>query len=354
MFKDYYNVVGVMSGTSLDGVDLAHVALSLRDNNWEFNILEAETISYPEYMCKRLETAVLLSPSDLSNLNLDYTLLLSNYIGKFLKKYHLNNVDAICSHGHTVLHQPHHKLTLQIGNLEEIKVHIKPPVVCNFRVQDVHLGGQGAPLVPIGDRLLFSNYNYCLNLGGFSNISFETAGGRIAFDICPVNTVLNYYAQQVGRPFDDGGSLASSGVVYQDMLKVLNNNPFYTKSYPKSLGIEFVVTQVIPLINSFQLPIETILCTYTTHIVEQIAHALPTKSGKMLVTGGGAYNLFLIDGLQKALPELEIILPENKIIEFKEALVFALLGTLRLRNENNILASVTGAPIDHCAGTIYY
>ncbi len=176
----------------------------------------------------------------------------------------------------------------------------------------------------------------------------------MAFDISPVNTVLNHYAQQVGIPFDDGGSLASSGLLHDELLDELNKNAYFSKSYPKSLGIEFVVTQVIPLINSFQLPIETILCTYTTHIVEQIANALPTKSGKMLVTGGGAYNLFLIDGLQKALPELEIILPENKIIEFKEALVFALLGTLRLRNENNILASVTGAPIDHCAGTIYY
>jgi anhydro-N-acetylmuramic acid kinase len=354
MFKDYYNVVGVMSGTSLDGIDLAHVKLSYSNNKWDFCILEAETFGYHDNMLKRLQTAVLLSPNELNTLNLDYTLLLSDCIAKFLKKYHLTNIDAICSHGHTVLHQPHKKLTLQIGNIEEIKVRLKPPIVCNFRIQDVQMGGQGAPLVPIGDRLLFADYDYCLNLGGFSNISFETAGGRMAFDISPVNTVLNHYAQQVGIPFDDGGSLASSGLLHDELLDELNKNAYFSKSYPKSLGVEFVLAQVIPLINSFQLPIENILRTYTAHIVAQIARALTNKTGKMLITGGGAYNLFLVDGIQKALPNMEIRIPENKIIEYKEALIFALIGTLRLRNENNILASVTGAPHDHCAGTVYY
>lgn len=352
MKKQHYNVVGVMSGTSLDGIDLAHIKLMLDEGKWTFEILEAETVPYHDDMLHRLKTAILLPPDALAELNLDYTLYLSSCICKFLKRHHLQHADAVCSHGHTVLHKPHLGYTLQIGNLPEIKTHLKTTVVCDFRVQDVAMGGQGAPLVPIGDRLLFGDYTYCLNLGGFSNISFETENGRTAFDISPVNTVLNHYAQQAGRPYDDGGSLASSGSVDIALLEALNSNEYYTKSYPKSLGLEFVLSDVIPLIDAHNLPLENVLRTYTEHIAQQIAAVLQRK-GSMLVTGGGAYNLFLIDRIQEAAPQVEIHVPESKVIEFKEALIFALLGVLRLRNENNVLASVTGAPHDHCSGVVY-
>jgi anhydro-N-acetylmuramic acid kinase len=198
MKKNNYNVIGVMSGTSLDGVDLSHIKFHLENNKWSFEILESETIGYSQSWINQLKLAVDFSETELEKLNQDYTKLLASIISTFIKKHTIENLDAVCSHGHTILHQPQNGFTLQIGNLPEISTLIHQTVVCDFRVQDVKLGGQGAPLVPIGDRILFSDYDYCINLGGFSNVSFEQNGKRIAFDISPVNTVLNFYANQLG------------------------------------------------------------------------------------------------------------------------------------------------------------
>ena len=203
MQKQHYNVIGVMSGTSLDGIDLAHLNFTNADNQWSFEIHQCETVPYSEFWLNHLRHAVHYSPSELDDLNINYTQLLAETINTFSSKNNLSNLDAICSHGHTILHQPDNGLTLQIGNLAEIAILTKQTVVCDFRVADVKLGGQGAPLVPIGDRILFSNYDYCLNLGGFSNISFEENSTRIAFDISAVNTVLNFYANQLGKDYDD-------------------------------------------------------------------------------------------------------------------------------------------------------
>ena len=263
-------------------------------------------------------------------------------------------MDAVCSHGHTILHQPQNGFTLQIGNLPEIANHCNQTVVCDFRVQDILLGGQGAPLVPIGDRILFSEYDFCLNLGGFSNVSFEQNDTRIAFDISPVNTVLNFYANKLGFDYDNKGQIASSGKLNSDLLNELNALEYYKKQFPKSLGFEFVKETVLPLIEQYNIPIEDKLNTLIEHITFQIAVALPNKKGKLLATGGGSYNDFLIERLKFWLPQLEIIIPDKKTIEFKEALIFALLGVLKLRNEINVLASVTGAKQNHTSGVVYY
>jgi anhydro-N-acetylmuramic acid kinase len=353
MAKENYNVVGIMSGTSLDGVDLAHVVFTLENNQWSFELLETETISYDDDWITRLKTAVGFSMSELEILNMDYTKLLGGIISDFIQKHNLKDLDAVCSHGHTILHQPQNGFTLQIGNLPEIASLIGQKVVCDFRVQDVELGGQGAPLVPIGDRILFSGYDYCLNLGGFSNVSFESQNQRIAFDISPVNTVLNFYADLLGLDYDDKGMIARGGMLNTDLLIELNALDFYKKAWPKSLGFEFVKQIVLPLIDTFDIPIEDILYTFSEHVAFQTATALPTKTGKLLVTGGGAYNIFLIERIQSHLPDMEIVIPEKKILEFKEALIFALLGVLKLRNEVNTLASVTGARHDHSSGKIY-
>lgn len=353
MNTENYNVVGVMSGTSLDGIDMAHLNFTESDDRWEFEILEAETVAYPPHLLQSLKNAIVLPPAELSKLDLDYTLFLSKTICEFILKHKLTGIDAVCSHGHTVIHRPADGLTLQIGNLPEIKTHIKPTVVCDFRVQDVKLGGQGAPLVPIGDRILFSDYKYCLNLGGFSNVSFEENERRIAFDISPVNTVLNHYANLLGLDYDDGGRIAEMGKIDSDLLDDLNNNQYYGQRYPKSLGMEFVLSEMIPLIDSFDIPIEDILHTFTKHIANQIAAALPDKTGKILITGGGAYNVFLIECIAAELPEMEVVIPHSKILEFKEAIIFGLLGVLKLREEINVLASVTGAMRDHSSGVIF-
>lgn len=353
MKKQNYNVVGVMSGTSLDGIDLAHIHFNIQDNIWHFELLECETIPYSEVWVQTLKAAVDFEEKDLVRLNIEYTKVLANIISSFIEKYALTNLDAVCSHGHTILHQPQKGITLQIGNLPELAKLIQQRVICNFRVQDVLLGGQGAPLVPIGDRILFSSFDFCLNLGGFSNVSMELEGKRIAFDISPVNTVLNYYANLLHLPYDDQGNIARNAKVSDSLLAELDALEFYVMPFPKSLGIEFVKSTIFPIIEKYNLPIPEVLATFNWHIANQIAKALPVKNGKLLVTGGGAYNLFLLERIKSQLPYIELIIPEAKTLEFKEALIFGLLGVLRWRNDINVLASVTGAKTDHCSGEIW-
>ncbi|WP_291113806.1 anhydro-N-acetylmuramic acid kinase [Flavobacterium sp. UBA6135] len=353
MFKESYQVLGVMSGTSLDGIDLAHVHFTVKNNKWDFSILETATIPYTENWLNKLKFAVNFSKNELVQLNEEYTDLLGNTIKKFIEDYKIQFIDAVCSHGHTILHQPQNGITLQIGNLPKIAGIIGKTVVCDFRVQDVELGGQGAPLVPIGDRLLFSEYDYCLNLGGFSNISFEANGTRIAFDISPVNTVLNFYANSLGFDFDDKGEIARSGKVNSALLTELNNLGFYQKKYPKSLGIEFVNATILPLIGNYSISIEDKLNTFVEHVAIQIALALHKKEGRILITGGGAYHLFLLERMQNHLSKMHLIVPNTKTLEFKEALIFGLIGVLKLRNEVNVLCSVTGAQKNHSSGKIF-
>lgn len=342
-----------MSGTSLDGVDLAHIKFEINTNNWSYEIYECDTISYSTDIISKLKNGINFNEAELSDLNLEYTNLLGNIISEFISKNNLSNLDAVCSHGHTILHQPQNGFTLQIGNLPEIAKIVKQKVVCDFRVQDVNLGGQGAPLVPIGDRILFSDFDFCLNLGGFSNISFEENNQRIAFDISPVNTVLNFYANTFGLEYDDAGKISASGSLNSDLYNELNNLEFYQKSFPKSLGFEFVKETVLPILESYPISTEDKMHTFTEHIAFQIGKVLQSKSGKLLVSGGGVYNDFLIARMKVHLPTIEIIIPDEKTIKFKEALIFALLGVLKLRNEINVLASVTGAKHDHSSGVIF-
>ena len=353
MFKHNYNVIGVMSGTSLDGVDLAHINFEIKNGKWSYKIFECDTISYSNEMISKLKNGIHLSSIELSELNIEYTNLLGNIISEFIYKNNISNLDAVCSHGHTILHQPQNGFTLQIGNLPEIAKITNQKVVCNFRVQDVLFGGQGAPLVPIGDKILFSEFDYCLNLGGFSNISFEENNERIAFDISPVNTVLNFYANTFGLEYDDKGKISESGNVNLELLYELNKLEFYQKSYPKSLGFEFVQEIILPLLENYPISVEDKMRTFTEHIAFQIGEILKTKTGKLLISGGGVYNEFLIERIKKYLPSIEIIIPDEKTIQYKEALIFALLGVLKLRNEINVLASVTGAKQNHSSGEVF-
>ncbi len=353
MFNKTYKVIGVMSGTSLDGIDLAAVEFTVLNQNWSFNILNKETVSYSEVWVNQLKEAVTFSEEKLNQLNENYTFLLGGIIKDFICKYNLQDIDAVCSHGHTILHQPQNEFTLQIGNLPKIAEIVGTKIVCDFRVQDVKLGGQGAPLVPIGDRILFSQYDYCLNLGGFSNISFEGKNNRIAFDISPVNTVLNFYANKLGLDYDDKGEISRSGNLNSNLLNELNALEYYSKSFPKSLGFEFVKEIVLPLIEKYSIAIEDKMQTFTEHIAFQTAKSIPVKNGKLLITGGGAYNIFLIERMQFHLSTMKLIIPDSELLEFKEALIFALLGVLKLRNEINVLGSVTGAKMDHCSGVIF-
>ena len=352
MRRKQFRVLGVMSGTSLDGIDLAYLAFT-RENGWEASILKAETIPYSQKWVETLKTSAELSRPEIAALDEKYTDYLAEIIQQFIQKNKIEKLDAVCSHGHTVLHQPEKGFTVQIGNLPKLARLLQQKVVCDFRVQDVELGGQGAPLVPIGDRLLFSDYDYCLNLGGFANISTEIESKRIAYDICPVNTVLNEYASRLGFAFDRDGAIARNAEVNQDLLKELNSLSFYQQKPPKSLGIEWVNSVIFPILEKSESTSEEIIATFTEHVAVQLSENIQHYSSqKVLVTGGGAFNTYLIELLQQK-TKAQIILPQKNLIEFKEALIFGFLGVLRLENEVNVLASVTGASKNHSSGKIF-
>ncbi len=343
-------VTGVMSGTSLDGLDLAVVEFFLSGDRWNFTVVEAETLKYPESWEEKLRSAHLLTGEKLMKLHSDYGHYTGQQVRKFLQKHFLSP-ELIASHGHTVFHQPENGYTCQIGNGAAIAAETGITTIADFRTTDVALGGQGAPLVPVGDRLLFSTYASCLNLGGFANISFEQNNRRIAFDICPVNIVLNHYAGKLGHAFDANGESGRKGKINTGLLEKLNKLDFHQKTPPKSLGREWVEATFLPLTESFGISTEDKLRTIYEYAAIQIADSAP-DSGKMLVTGGGAFNSFLIERIG-AYSKCSIELPAAQIINFKEAIIFAFLGLLRFRNEINCYASVTGAKKDSCSGVIF-
>ncbi|MCF6167534.1 anhydro-N-acetylmuramic acid kinase [Lutibacter sp.] len=345
-------IIGVMSGTSLDGIDIAYIKIGYT-NNYTFEILYSTTVSYSTQWKTILKEGFHLSGEALTKLDADYGIHLGNIILNFVTENKITNVDFIASHGHTIFHNPEKNYTLQIGNGPQITAITAVKTICDFRVQDIALGGQGAPLVPIGDELLFSEYDYCLNLGGFVNISFNENGQRIAFDICPVNIVLNHYVSQLDVEYDDKGIIASTGNIDESLLNELNVLPFYNDTKPKSLGYEFIVETIFPMIDKYNLEIRDILRTFVEHVAVQIAKKIDSNSKKtVLVAGGGAYNTFLINRIQ-SYTKTQLIIPEDTIINYKEALVFALLGFLKDEEQINCLKSVTGANKNHCSGIVF-
>ncbi len=352
MKKNEFKVLGVMSGTSLDGIDLAYLHFK-KQQHWEFQIITAETIPYASEWKAKLSQAINFNIGELEALDENYTSYLAGVVSEFFKKHDITELDAICSHGHTVKHEPENGITLQIGNLPELAVLTGQTVICDFRVQDVALGGQGAPLVPVGDELLFPEYKYCLNLGGFANISTSTGGKRIAYDICPVNTVLNLYAEKLGFEFDKDGDLARSGHINPELLEELEGLSYYKLQPPKSLGIEWVYKAVFPILKKYESDIPSVLRTYCMHIALQISKELGNDStSEVLVSGGGCFNIFLVQQLKK-MTVTNLVIPPLEIINYKEALIFGFLGVLRLREEINVLSSVTGAEQDHSSGVIF-
>lgn len=350
-----YNVIGLMSGTSLDGLDIAYCKFQLEGNKWKYSILEAETILYTQEWKQTLLSLEHSNAISFQKSHLEYGFYIGQRVSDFIIK-HNAQVDFVSSHGHTIFHQPENKLTVQIGAGAAIASRCNLPVACDFRTLDVALGGQGAPLVPIGDKLLFEDYDYCLNLGGFANISYEHNANRIAFDICPVNIVMNAICEPMGKAYDMDGDWAREGKISLYLLNELNQIHFYKQisNTPKSLGKEWVLKNIFPLLNQYELEPIDVLRTYCEHIAIQISKSInDKKKGKVLITGGGAYNIFLIERIQK-LCSHEIVIPDKKTIEFKEALIFAFLGVLRMRNEVNCLKSVTGASKDTSGGAIYW
>lgn len=350
-----YSVVGLMSGTSLDGVDIALCVFDKKRGNWNFEIECAETIAYTVKQKRDLASMGQSSAAVFAREHVAYGKFLGSLVKNFLNTKKAK-ADFVSSHGHTVFHQPQKRFTTQIGDGAALSAECGLPVVCDFRSADVALGGQGAPLVPIGDKFLFSSYTSCLNLGGIANISFDQKWKRIAFDICPVNIIMNSLALRLGKNYDKGGKLAEKGKIQLKLLDKLNAVPFYKKQFPKSLGREDIEKYFFTILDKDTSSPEDMLRTFCEHVAIQISNVsnkIERGSGNMLVTGGGAYNSFLVNRM-KAYCKSGIEVPEKQIIEFKEAVIFAFLGMLRWRNEINCLSSVTGASRDSSGGAIYH
>lgn len=352
--KNEWNGIGVMSGTSLDGIDLAWCHFTRKkDGKWDYRIEKAVTVPYSATMRERLADATQLSAFEYVKLNNDVAECFATAINDWLSEG--PRPDFIASHGHTVFHQPSSGLTTQIGNGAVMAARTGITTVCDFRTKDVALGGQGAPLVPIGDELLFGEYDACLNLGGFSNISYRIDKQRIAYDISPCNMALNLLANRAGLPYDENGKLSRGGVIIPELLRQLNTLDYYRQTPPKSLGKEWFEELFLPVLQLF-IPKETlanVARTVVEHIAMQLAANVPATAKTLLVTGGGAHHSFLIQQLQNQCDKLKIMLPERLIIDYKEALIFAFLGLLRLNGEVNCLSSVTGASVDSCGGCVY-
>ena len=346
-----FNVIGVMSGTSLDGVDIVYVKF-VQNESWSFKIINSKTYKYEDSTTEILNEISRKSINEIKEIDVEYSKKLAKMINEFINEFSINKIDFVSSHGHNAIHDPSNLITYQMVNLSTLSKEINQKVICDFRVQDVKLGGEGAPLVPVGEKYLFHEYDSFINLGGFANISNHKGESLIAYDICPVNIVLNNLSKKIGKDFDDKGSIASSGKLIINLYEELEKLEYYQSSPPKSLGIEWVNENIFPLINKyFDYPIEDLLNTLSNHIANQISNNLKDID-KVLVTGGGAYNDYLIE-IIRSKTDCEIIIPPKNIIEFKEALIFAFLGVLRYLNINNCYSSVTGASKDHCSGKIF-
>jgi len=357
-----YRVMGIMSGSSLDGLDIAFIELEELSGRWSFHILQAECAPYSDEWSNKLRNAVHLSARDYLLLHTEYGHYIGMQVKEFMAKHALDfQVSLIASHGHTTFHMPP-LMTGQIGDGGAIAAETGLPVVSDLRAVDVALGGQGAPIVPIGEKLLWPSTSMFLNIGGIANISINGSDNYLAYDICPANRVLNMLALLNGKEFDDNGQMAATGQVNERLLAQLNALPFYAQSYPKSLANDFGTDVVYPLVLASGLSVEDMLCTYTEHIAVQVAHEVENHlqqvneiAPQILVTGGGALNNFLIDRLQYHLGAMHVKVdrPDEQIIQYKEALIMGMLGVLRWREETTALSSVTGATRDSVGGALW-
>ena len=369
-----YRAIGLMSGSSLDGLDIAYIEFQENAGKWTYEIRKADCYAYEDEWVNKLKNASTLPALDYQLLHAEYGHYTGKLVNRFIEENQLNyQVALIASHGHTTFHCPEKRMTAQLGDGAAIAAETKLPVVTDLRALDIAFGGQGAPIVPIGEKMLWNEYDYFLNIGGIANISIK-AGHYIAFDICPANRVLNMLASETGKSFDDGGEMAAGGKVQPALLEKLNQLDYYKRPFPKSLANEFGTAVVYPMIKESGCNIPDALRTYVEHIAEQLVSSLKNiqhstlntqysnrnshykgEGGKLLATGGGVFNNFLMNRVKESLKELqiEVVIPDANLVNFKEALIMAFIGVLRWRQENNVLSSVTGAARDSIGGALW-
>ena len=355
-----YKSIGLMSGSSMDGLDICFAEFQEISGKWTFAILNADCISYSKQLLNDLAMATSLPAKDYLLLDAQFGRYIGEQVNDFIEKNNLyHQVALVSSHGHTTFHYPESGMTHQLGNGATIAAETGLPVVSDLRSLDVAFGGQGAPIVPLGEKLLFPSTRFFLNLGGIANISIHQDENVIAFDVCPANRVLNLLARQMNKEYDENGSMASSGKIHEALLEQLNGLDFYRKEYPKSLANEFGTEIIYPIVSAYNIPIEDALCTYVEHIAVQIKNSIKdfstTENSKLMITGGGAFNQFLVERISFHLNDLSIetFVPGEEIVNYKEALIMALLGILRWREQPTVLATVTGAKKNSIGGALW-
>ncbi len=360
-----YRAIGLMSGSSLDGLDIVYAELEESKGNWSYSIPASACVTYTDNWLQQLMTATQISTADFLILHNEYGSYLGEQVNEFVEANGLDHkIQLIASHGHTVFHAPHKRMTMQLGNGAAIAAVTGINTVSGLRAMDIALGGEGAPIVPMGEKLLWPETKYFLNLGGIANLSFHSGDKTLAFDVCAANRVLNMLAADSGKLYDDGGAIAEAGTVHAPLLAALNELDYYKQTFPKSLANEFGISGVYPLVRSYGLSVNDALCTYAEHIAIQICNAIMllrekpisvTAGETMMVSGGGAFNNFLVSriGVLAANVGVSLFLPGDEIIRYKEALIMALLGILRWREENTVLHSVTGASRSSIGGAVW-
>jgi anhydro-N-acetylmuramic acid kinase len=415
-----YRAIGLMSGSSLDGLDIAYAEFQENGGKWSFEIKQTACSVYDPGWVDRLKKASSLSALDYQLLHAEYGHYIGQRVNDFIEEHRLHyQVALIASHGHTSFHLPSKKMTAQLGDGAAIAAETKLPVVTDLRALDIAFDGQGAPIVPIGEKMLWSGYDFFLNIGGIANISARThpnplqmertsgtpddekslqisgsskppspkgEGGLgdevyIAFDICPANRVLNMLANDAGKIYDEGGELAAGGSVNAALLEKLDQLDYYKRPFPKSLSNEFGTDIIYPMIKESGCTIPDALRTCVEHIAIQLISSIKNiqystgniqystdkppplgDGGKLLATGGGAFNKFLMSRITDLLKGInlpagqtgiEVVIPGANLVNYKEALIMAFIGVLRWRQENNVLSSVTGATRDSIGGALW-
>jgi anhydro-N-acetylmuramic acid kinase len=357
----FYRAIGLMSGSSLDGLDIVFAEFTEQGGQWAFEIKAADCYAFEREWSNRLRTATELPAYDYLLLHTSFGKYLGEQVNRFIDAYGLHHqVQLICSHGHTVFHAPEKGMTAQLGDGAAIAAVTGINVVSDLRAVDVALGGQGAPIVPMGEKLLFPDYSLLLNIGGIANISHRQEDQYVAFDVCAANRVLNMLAAEQGLSYDKDGGMAAQGKVLTGVLDTLNSLSYFHAAHPKSLANEFGTKEVFPLLPKDNIP--GALRTYVEHIaiqvknaVESVSPELPSPNRQLLATGGGAHNRFLMERISDHLASLNtsVIVPAKDIVDYKEALVMALLGILRWREQNTVMCSVTGAKRDSIGGAVW-
>ncbi len=383
-----YRVLGLMSGSSLDGLDLCYAHFQETSGKWSYEIKKADCYAYSPDWVNRLQQATELNAKDYMVLHVEYGHYLGELVNRFLEGNGLAyQVQLIGSHGHTTFHIPSQKMTAQLGDGASLAAETGINTVSDLRAMDLALGGQGAPIVPIGERMLLGDYEYFLNLGGIANISanLEILPGSvarsnytaesnatiaapitIAFDVCPANRVLNLLSNEIGKEYDDKGQVAQSGKVHQELLAQLNQLEYYQLDFPKSLANDFGTDVVYPLIKKSGCSTADGMRTMVEHILYQIKTSIQklennhaghagSKPKQLVATGGGVFNDFLVKRLSEDLEKenIKVVIPEENVIKYKEALIMGLMAVLRWREENNVFSSVTGARRDSIGGAVW-